>query len=100
MTVSSFLVITAMMLLPLEPVQLSGGGNFHGSDKAEIEKAFSNYNQALVDKEYEELTPYIQVPFVVIDGSPRTITDIASVVAGLRRSRESLDEKGYAKSIP
>jgi hypothetical protein len=100
MVFSSFIVIAATMMLPVQTVQLSSVGNFGDSDRAEIEKVFSNYNQALVEKKYDELTRYIQAPFVVIDSAPRVITDIGAVIAGLRSNREALDQKGYGTSRP
>jgi hypothetical protein len=100
MGLSSLLVFAAMAVPALEPVQVSIGADFGRSDVAEIEQTFSNYNKTLVDKKYEELPRYVQVPFIVIDGTSRIITDIGAVVAGLRSNRESLDDKGYATSIP
>ena len=46
------------------------------TDVNEIEKAFSSYNQALVEKKYQELPRYVQVPFVIADGTPRIITSL------------------------
>jgi len=100
MIIPSVLVITTIMMLPLQAVQQSPDYKFQKSDVNEIEKAFSSYNQALVEKKYQELPRYVQVPFVIADGMPRIVTEIGVVVAGLRRNRESLDERGYAKSIP
>jgi hypothetical protein len=92
MICSSIAVIAAMLIAPLITVQQSSTGNFSDSELAEIEKTFSGYNQALVEKKYEELTRYVQVPFVAIDSTPRIITEISAVLAGLRRTRESLDQ--------
>ena len=76
MIFSSFLVIAYIVTALLAPVQLPGSGAFSDSDVAAIEKAFSSYNEALVDKRYDDLSRHIQVPFVVIDDRPRIIPDI------------------------
>jgi len=55
MIIPSVLVITAIMMSPLQAVQQSTDNKFQKSDVNEIEKAFSSYNQALVEKKYQEL---------------------------------------------
>lgn len=58
---------------------------------------FDSYNQALTDKDYSKLRgQLIHVPFVVVDGTPRVIESVDAVVAGLQKTRASLDAAGYA----
>jgi len=58
---------------------------------------FERYNQALVDKDYSQLrTHLLHAPFVIVDDTPRVIATVDAVVAGLQKTRESLDAAGYA----
>jgi hypothetical protein len=96
-----FLLLAAVVMNAMQSgAQGSAARELETSDRLEIEKTFSAYNQALMDKKYDELARYLQTPFVVIDSTPRIITDVTTIVAGLRANRESLEQRGYATSVP
>jgi len=94
-----FLILATVSMSPSQS-SVQVGTELQYSDRLEIEKTFSKYNQALIEKNYEEVALYLQVPFVVIDNTPRIITDLSTVVTGLRTNRESLDQRGYGTSVP
>ena len=80
----------------------------HGQDGLErdvpaaatILKAFEGYNAALVAKDYAKLrAEYLYVPFTLTGQLiPQIITDLDIVLAGLRKTRDSLDALGYETS--
>jgi len=95
-----FLIVAAAVVVG--PMKLNGqpARELQDFDPLEIEKTFSRYNQGLIEKNYEEVALYLRTPFVVIDNTPRIITDLSTVVTGLRTNRESLDQRGYGTSVP
>ena len=67
-----------------------------GSDQRAAIVALEGYNQALIEGDYVTLRDrFLHVPFVVLDGAPRVIPSVETVVAGLRMTRESLDAASY-----
>jgi hypothetical protein len=94
------IVLTAVFIVGAEGGRIIVAEDLADSVVREIETAFSNYNLALVDKKYDELTQYIQAPFVVVDNTTRIVSDVAVVIGALRSTREALDQRAYATSIP
>ena len=73
-----------------------GGLTPAASDQRAAILALEGYNQALAERNYVTLLDrFLHVPFVVVDGAPRVIAIVETVVAGLRMRRESLDAAGY-----
>ena len=87
------LVITACGILA--PRVAAGQGSLD-ADAPSAVAAFERYNQALIQKAYSKLRELIHAPFLVVDDSPRVIASLDAVVAGLQKTRESLDGAGYA----
>jgi hypothetical protein len=66
------------------------------SDLRAAVAAFEGYNRALVERDYSKLREqFLYVPFVIVDDASRVITSVDDVVAGLRKTRESLEAVGY-----
>jgi len=94
------LVIAACGILA--PRVAAGQGSLD-ADAPSAVAAFERYNQALIEQDSSKLRDLIYVPFVVVDDSPRVIASVDAVVAGLQKTRESLDGAGYAttrSSVP